>query len=122
MSLCITRSGLCSYLPVLGLTLQHHGVLGLADLAGILLLDVLGTLLSLDAVVLGEGTLVAGTTGVSEEVRADGLDCPLGRGGNLADGLEILLGGPSLWEDGQSASHKSCVRHDCSWVCDYGDV
>lgn len=83
------------YLPVLGLTLEHHGVLRLADLPGILLLDVLGTLLGLDAVILGEGALVAGAAGVCEEVRADGLDGALCGGGDLADRLEVLVSGPS---------------------------
>ena len=53
-----------SYLPVLGLALQHHGVLGLANLAIIVLLDAGGLLLGLDAIILGESALVAGTAGV----------------------------------------------------------
>jgi hypothetical protein len=90
-----------TYLPVLGLTLQQHGVLGLADVALVAVLDLLGALLSLDAVILGEGTLVASTTGVSKEVRANGLDASLDGAGELADGLEVLFGTPALREDGQ---------------------
>lgn len=85
-----------TYLPVLGLTLEHHGILGLADIAVVVLLDVLGLLLGLDAVILGEGALVAGTAGMGQEVRADGLDGALGRAGSLADGLEVLLGRPAF--------------------------
>jgi hypothetical protein len=47
-----------SHLPVLGLTLQHHLVLGLVDIVGVLLLDALDVGRGLDAVVLGESALV----------------------------------------------------------------
>lgn len=110
-----------SYLPVLGFTLEHHGVLGLADLACILLLDVLGTLLGLDAIILGEGALVTGAAGVGEEVRADGLDGALGRGSDLADGLEVLISGPSFGEDGQRSGDEGCVRHLVEFACGDGD-
>lgn len=63
-ALCQRKANPISYLPVLGLTLKHHGVLRLADLPCILLLDVLSTLLGLDAVILGKGALVAGAAGV----------------------------------------------------------
>ena len=92
-----------TYLPVLGLALEHHGVFGLADLAIVVLLDLLGPLLCLDAIILGEGSLVAGTAGVGEEVRANGLDGPLDSLGQLANGLEILLGRPALRESRNSA-------------------
>lgn len=98
-------------LPVLGLTLKHHGILRLADLAIVLLLDLLGALLGLDTVILGEGALVAGTTGVGEEVRADGLDGALRRGADLADGLEVLLGGPALGEDWERTGDNGGGRH-----------
>lgn len=39
------------YLPILGLPLEHHGILGLADIAVIILFNLLGTLLSLDSIV-----------------------------------------------------------------------
>lgn len=100
-----------TYLPVLGFTLKHHGILRLADLAIILLLDLLGTLLGLDTVILGEGTLVAGTTGVGEEVRADRLDGALRRGADLADGLEVLLGGPAFGEDWERTGDNGGGRH-----------
>lgn len=109
--LCQRRAVTLSYLPVLGLTLEHHGILRLADLACILLLDILSTLLGLDAVILGESALVTGAAGVGEEVRADGLDGALGRGGDLADGLEVLISGPSFGEDGQRYRDEGCVRH-----------
>ena len=48
-----------SYLPVLGLALQHQRVLGLVNVIGILLLDALDVCLSLDAVILGKGALMA---------------------------------------------------------------
>ena len=41
---------------------------------------------------------MAGTAGVGEEVRANGLDGSLDSLGQLANGLEILLGSPALWE------------------------
>jgi len=47
------------YLPVLGFTLQHDGVLGLVNIIGVLLLDALDVGLRLDAVILGESALVA---------------------------------------------------------------
>jgi hypothetical protein len=39
-------------LPVLGLALQHQRILGLADLTGIIVLDLLDVGLGLDTVVL----------------------------------------------------------------------
>lgn len=115
------KGGAVSYLPVLGFTLKHHRVLRLTDLARVLLLDVLGTLLGLDAVILGEGALVAGAAGVSEEVRANGLDRALGRGSDLADGLEVLVSGPSFWEDGQGSRDERSVRHLVEFACGGGD-
>ena len=100
-------------LPVLGIAREHHGVLGLGNIALVVLLDVLGALLGLDAVILGEGALVAGTAGVGEEVRADGLNDALGNLvlGDLADGLEVLLGGPALREGGERKGNHS--SHFC---------
>lgn len=46
-------------LPVLGVAAEHHRVLGLADLAIIVILNILDILGGLDPFVLGEGTLVA---------------------------------------------------------------
>lgn len=96
-------------LPVLGITLEHHGVLGLADIAVVVLLDLLGALLGLDSVILGEGALVAGTAGVCQEVRADRLDCALRRalGGELANRLEVFFGSPALREGRKRNSNKS---------------
>ena len=48
-----------THLPVLGLAGKHLGVLGLTDVTGILILDLLDVLLGADAVILGESTLVA---------------------------------------------------------------
>jgi hypothetical protein len=48
-----------TYLPVLGLAGKHGRVLGLTDVASILVLDLLDVLLGADAVILGESTLVA---------------------------------------------------------------
>lgn len=100
-----------TYLPVLGLTLKHHGVLRLADVAVVVLLDVLGLLLGLDAVILGEGALVAGTAGMGQEVRANRLNGALGRAGSLADGLEVLLGRPALGEGGKRPLDLGRGRH-----------
>lgn len=104
-----------TYLPVSGLTLKHHRILRLADLASILLLDILSPLLCLDTVILGEGTLVAGTTGVSQEVRSNGLNSTLGAGGDLTDRLEILISSPSLREDGERTRNQSGSRHFVDW-------
>jgi hypothetical protein len=49
-----------TYLPVLGLASKHGRVLGLTNVASILVLDLLDVLLGADAVILGESTLVAG--------------------------------------------------------------
>jgi hypothetical protein len=48
-----------TYLPVLGLTGKHGRVLGLTDVASVLVLDLLDVFLGADAVILGESTLVA---------------------------------------------------------------
>jgi hypothetical protein len=45
-------------LPVLGLALQHQRVLWLADLALVIILNLLHVRLGLDAIVLREGALV----------------------------------------------------------------
>lgn len=107
-----------TYLPVLGFPLQHHRVLGLADVTVLLLLDILGALLGLYAVILRECALVTGPAGVGEEVRSNRLDGPLSGGAELADGLEVLLGRPALTELGQSPGDHNCSRHivyvDCS--------
>lgn len=39
---------------------------------------------------------MAGTAGMGEKVRADGLDTPLNGAGEAGDGLEVLFGGPAL--------------------------
>jgi hypothetical protein len=85
-------------LPVLALALEHHGVLVLADLAGVLVLDLLDGVGGLDALILGESTLVSLSAGVGEEVRADGLDGAVLRGRDAGDGLEVLLSGPVAGE------------------------
>jgi hypothetical protein len=46
-------------LPVLGLTVEHHGVLILGDLAIGLLLGLLDVLLSLKTIILRESAVVA---------------------------------------------------------------
>lgn len=99
------------YLPVLGLALEQHRVLGLADLAVVGILDVLGLLLGLDPVVLGEGALVPGAAGVGEEVGAHGLDAALRGAREVADGLEVLLRGPALGEDRQRQRHCRYGSH-----------
>ena len=52
---------------------------------------------------------MAGAAGVGEEVRANGLDGTLGSLilGDLADGLEVLLGGPALREGGERKGNHS---------------
>jgi hypothetical protein len=45
-------------LPVLGLTLKHHGVLVLGEVVIIILLGLLDGVLSLDALILRESALV----------------------------------------------------------------
>jgi hypothetical protein len=47
-----------TYLPVLGLGLKQDRVLGLVNVIGVLLLDVLDVSLGLDALILGEGALM----------------------------------------------------------------
>ena len=46
------------YLPVLGVALQHQRVFRLADLSSIIVLNLLDIFLGLDALVLGECTLM----------------------------------------------------------------
>lgn len=59
-----------TYLPVFGVSLQHHWVFGLTDLAIIGVLDLLDFRHGLDTVVLRERTTVALTASVGEEVRS----------------------------------------------------
>jgi hypothetical protein len=53
-----------TYLPVLGLGLKQDLVLGLVNVVGVLLLDVLDVSLGLDALILGEGALMTLLHGV----------------------------------------------------------
>jgi hypothetical protein len=53
-----------TYLPVLGLGLKQDIVLGLVNVIGVLLLDVLDISLGLDALILGEGALMTLLHGV----------------------------------------------------------
>lgn len=66
--------GICTNLPVLRLTLEHHRILLLAYVADFIFLNLLGLLLGLDAVILGECALVPRTTSMGEEVGAGRLD------------------------------------------------
>ncbi|KAI6775053.1 hypothetical protein HG530_001811 [Fusarium avenaceum] len=90
-----------TYLPVLSLTLEHHGILVLALVADITIFDVLGALLSLDAVILRECALVAGSSGVGKEVRSNRLDASLSSLRKLADGLEVLISSPTAGKSGK---------------------
>ena len=85
-------------LPILCIALQHHHVLGLANIAVVVLLNLLGPLLCLYPVILGEGTLVAGAAGMGKEVRPDGLDRPLRSMvlRDLSKRLEVFFSRPSL--------------------------
>lgn len=47
-----------AYLPVLGISGEHHRVLILRDVIILLILSALHILLSLDSLILGEGTVV----------------------------------------------------------------
>lgn len=60
-------------LPVLGLTKEELFVLLLTDLARVIILDLLDVLFGLDTVVFREGTLMASSAGMSQEVRSDRL-------------------------------------------------
>lgn len=93
-----------TYLPVLGLQLKHHGVLSLALLAIVHILDLLSALLGLDSVILGKGALVAGSAGVSQEMRSNRLDAALDSTRELANGLEVLIGTPTLGQGGKGKS------------------
>lgn len=96
-----------AYLPVLGVARQHHRVLGLADLASIVLLDLLDVLGRLDALILGKGTLVAPPAGVGQEVRANRLDVPAGGGREMADSLEVLVSRPAR-RQGRQCGESRC--------------
>ncbi len=52
------------YLPVLRITTQHHRILWLADLAGVIVFGVFHVLLSLDTVVFREGARVTFLNGI----------------------------------------------------------
>lgn len=99
--------GVSSYLPVLGLSLEHHGVLGLANVAHITILNLARAFLGLNAIILGEGTLMTGSTSVSEEVRSHRLNAALYCLRELSDGLEILLSGPVAGQRGQRQHNGS---------------
>lgn len=100
-----------TYLPVLGLGLEHHGVLLFVLLAVVGGLGLLGILLGLDAVILRKGALVASTAGVGEEVRANRLNGALGGTRQLANGLEVLFGAPALREDRQRQLNRGDGSH-----------
>lgn len=104
---------LSSYLPVLGLALKHHRVLVLADVAVIVILNLLRALLSLYPIILREGALMPSSTGVGKEVRSHGLDGSLRGRRDLSEGLEILLGRPTLWEGRQRVGCHCYGRHRC---------
>ena len=44
---------------------------------------------------------MAYSTRMSQEVRAHGLDVAVGGSAQLAEGLEVLLAGPALGQDGE---------------------
>lgn len=88
-------------LPVLGFSGEHHGIFRLRDLAIVNVLDILGLLLGLDAIILRKSALVASTAGVGEEVRANRLDAALNGSRKVTQGLEVLVGSPALREDGE---------------------
>lgn len=47
-------------LPVLGLTVEHHGILVLGDIIILLDLGLLDAVLGLETLILGEGAVVTG--------------------------------------------------------------
>jgi hypothetical protein len=104
-------ASIITYLPILGLTLKHHGILRLALVANIAIFDILGTLLGLDAIILRESTLVTGSSSVGEEVRADRLDASLSSLRRLANSLEVLIGSPAAGKGGKGECHSSHRSH-----------
>jgi hypothetical protein len=98
--------------------LEHHGILILALVADIAILNVLGALLSLDAVILRECALVAGSSGVGKEVRSNGLDASLSSLRKLADGLEVLVSSPTAGESGKGEGNGSHRSHYV--ICGFG--
>jgi hypothetical protein len=48
-----------THLPVFGITLEHDGILGLADLVGVILFNLLHILLGRDALIFGKGAAMA---------------------------------------------------------------
>lgn len=48
-----------THLPVLGLALEQHGILGLVDVIWVFLLDLLNVGLCLNAIIFGEGAFMA---------------------------------------------------------------
>jgi hypothetical protein len=67
--------------------------------------------LGLDTVVLRESTLVAGSSSVGEEVRADRLDASLSSLRELANSLEVLVGSPVAGKGGEWKCHSSHRSH-----------
>ena len=98
-------------LPILRISSEHHWVFRFADLAGIIILDLLGTFLCLDSIVLGKCALVASPTSMSEEMRSNGLDAALSRSRDAANGFKIFLGRPALREDRQWESDLRMGGH-----------
>jgi hypothetical protein len=90
-----------TYLPVLGISGKHHGVFRLADLARIVILNLLDNLFGLDAVIFREGSLVTSSAGMGEEVWADWLNATLGGLGKVTKDLEVLLGLPTRRKGGE---------------------
>lgn len=54
---------------------------------------------------------MTGTTGMGEEVRSNRLNAALSCGREFSDGLEILLGRPTLSEGGEGGGDLCCGCH-----------
>lgn len=105
-------------LPVLGLAGEHHGILRLRDLSIILIFCLLDIMLSLDALILREGAVVTLATSVSQEVRANRLQVPLGGSGQSTNRLEVLVSTPALRQGGQGHFDSLHSGHcGIGWLC-----
>lgn len=111
----LQRSVESTYLPLLSISLQHHWILGLADLAVILILNLLDILSGLNALILRERALEALSASVGKEVSANGLNGTVNWAGKAGDSFEIFFCGPARRQDRQRECNLSGGRHFASF-------
>jgi hypothetical protein len=84
-----------SHLPVLGISSEHHGVFGFTDLSIFIIFHLFHGLRCLNALILGEGSLMSLSSGMSQEVWPNRFNLSLDGGGDGSNGFEVIFGSPA---------------------------